>query len=185
MDILVPLLLFLAVVILDHTKKGRELQEKRRREQEEGWEESEAWQRGLEDRVRQAEETRKLSFEIPTMRPSEEGAETKLPQADRIFARREEKAMPSDAVEAVTVTEVERTPLPKMPSINLRYQEQLRKKPSVKADEAMPPEEQSIEPIAANEERRYIPTSRDRLVEGIILAEVLGKPKAYQNHRRI
>lgn len=184
MDILVPLLLFLAVVILDHTKKGRELQEKRRREQED-WEESEAWQRGLEDRVRQAEETRKLSFEIPTMRPSEEGAETKLPQADRIFARREEMAKPSDAVEAVTVTETERTALSKMPPINLRYQEQLRKKPSVKADEAMPPEEQAIEPIAANEERRYIPTSRDRLVEGIILAEVLGKPKAYQNHRRI
>lgn len=152
--------------------------------------------------MRAAEETKKLSFEIPTMRPSAPDAETKLPQAERIFVRRQEpieeededdiEGWHPDILVDYAPTAIKKPDPPKMTAptktkpINSKYQAWLKRNPTAReADEVMTSVLHTLEEIRDQKSNVRIPTSRERLIEGIILAEVLGKPKAYQNRRRV
>lgn len=124
---------------------------------------------------------RKLPFEIPEMREADPNAETRLPQADRIFIRREKTAEPK--------AEPKPTPEPKRglkrdtvmtseqaKAVNPLYQARLAMAPTVHRETVVSPIKEDVPKQA----KPRIPTDRERLIEGIILAEVLGKPKAYQ-----
>lgn len=192
-------LIFLVAVavvfkIFEHTSTGKKWKEKQKRREEaerEAAERDEAeWQEGLEERLRAAEKTQELSFEIPAMRPSEPDAETKLPQADRIFVCRkepvEEKILIDYEPDAIKLEETSK-PIEqvKTKSVNTKYQAWLKRNPTTRdADAVSTSIRHTLDETRDKTNEVRIPTSRDRLIEGIILAEVLGKPKAYQNRRR-
>ena len=182
--------LILKIVVTQLENKQRREEERQRRIEEE--------EADRQEEVSVRRPNRKIPFEIPTMRQSEPNAETKLPQADRIFIRPKKTAEPGEeqhskreprrevrremrretrreAVQESTVVQAKS-------SVNPLYLERLAMKPTARTEtEPVMPTEEVREPQAAPR----IPTSRDRLIEGIILAEVLGKPKAYQNRERM
>lgn len=195
-------LIFLAAIVVvckifEHTKTGKKWKEKQKQREDAEreaaeWDEAE-WQKGLDDRVRAAEETKKLSFEIPTMRPSAPDAETKLPQADRIFVRHEEEPIEEededdtgrwhpDVLVDYAPTAIKKPDPPKMTvptktkPVNSKYQEWLKRQPTERgSDNSI-----ALQDISNEQSKVRLLTNRDRLIEGIILAEILGKPKAYQ-----
>ncbi len=131
---------------------------------------------------------RKLPFEIPTMREADPNAETRLPQADRIFIRREKTAEPSEQPETQRRPRRAVKTAPEMKKAVEAAGEQMKSRvnPLYQARLAMAPtvhRETEVSPLAEEVPTKptpRIPTDRERLIEGIILAEVLGKPKAYQ-----
>lgn len=152
---------------------------KRREEEQEG--------RNEEADMGQTEETatqppkRQLPFEIPTIRQADPNAETKLPQADRIFVRQEKTAEAEAVQEPKHESKPRSSSEPAASHVNPLYLERLAMTPTMHAETAESPaaKEKHTETSAR------IPTDRERLIEGIILAEVLGRPKAYQKGRRI
>lgn len=194
---MIELIFLVAIVVVcklfELTKTGKKWKEKQKQREEaerEAAERVEAeWQKGLDDRVRVAEKTKSLSFEIPAMRPSEADAETKLPQADRIFIRREEPIKQESLLDRTPkVIERERAVKSAVQehtkSVNKKYQAWLERNPTMRESEDVQVS-QLTEQVREKTINARIPTSRDRLIEGIILAEVLGKPKAYRDRRRI
>ncbi|MBQ2246950.1 MAG: hypothetical protein II324_07835 [Selenomonadales bacterium] len=157
-----------------------QMENKKRREEErhENQEETDIeWQ----GEASQQAPKRKLPFEIPTMREADPNAETRLPQADRIFIRREKtaesKAEPKPTPEPKRVLKQDSVmPSERTKGINPLYQARLAMGPTTHRETVVDP----IKEDAPKRARPQIPTDRQRLVEGIILAEVLGKPKAYQ-----
>ena len=183
METALIIVLALILKIVSVQIEGKQKREEAKRQREEAETES---VRQEEAPVR--EPKRKLPFEIPTMREADPNAETRLPQADRIFIRREKTAEPQAQPEPNR--EVRRTdrPAPKVKAavetreekakggVNPLYQARLAMMPTVQRETAVSP----IKEDAPKQTKPRIPTDRERLIEGIILAEVLGKPKAYQ-----
>lgn len=183
MEPIILFLVFLAWRILSSQIEGkarREEERNRREEEEADWQE--------EVPVRRP--NRKIPFEIPTMRQSEPNAETKLPQADRIFIRPKKTEEPSSEPrpkresrrEAKRESGQMSVPTPQAGSVNPLYLERLAMKPTAYKEEVV---ELFREEVCEEKPLPRIPTSRDRLIEGIILAEVLGKPKAYRDRGRM
>ena len=168
--ILVLALILKIVSVQIENQKRREAERERRRE------ETEAETAPREEASQQAPK-RKLPFEIPTMREADPNAETRLPQADRIFIRREKTVEPKAQLEPKhepkpsVVVPSERTK-----GVNPLYQERLMMAPTVHRETVVSP----LKEDTPKQAKPQIPTDRQRLVEGIILSEVLGKPKAYQ-----
>ena len=173
-----PLLLIVLALILKIVSVQIE-NEKRRNEAKQRRQEEAETARQEEAPVRVTK--RKLPFEIPEMREADPNAETRLPQADRIFIRREKTAEPK--------AEPKPTPEPKRglkrdtvmtseqaKAVNSLYQARLAMAPTVHRETVVSPIKEDVPKQA----KPRIPTDRERLIEGIILAEVLGKPKAYQ-----
>ena len=173
-----PLLLIVLALILKIVSVQIE-NEKRRNEAKQRRQEEAETARQEEAPVRVTK--RKLPFEIPEMREADPNAETRLPQADRIFIRREKTAEPK--------AESKPTPEPKRglkrdivmtseqaKAVNPLYQARLAMTPTVHRETVVSPIKEDVPKQA----KPRIPTDRERLIEGIILAEVLGKPKAYQ-----
>lgn len=182
-----PLLIIVLALLLKIVSVQIEGKQRREEEQERRREELEVESARQEEAPVKAPK-RKLPFEIPTMREADPNAETKLPQADRIFIRREKTAEPSaqpepkrqsrraeSAVSDVKVTAEKREEEVKG-GVNPLYQARLAMAPTVHSDMAV----SSMKEEPKTKAKPRIPTDRQRLVEGIILAEVLGKPKAYQ-----
>lgn len=167
-----------------------QLEGKKRREEEQARRRQEAGSERQEEVVVQTPK-RKLPFEIPTMRQADPNAETKLPQADRIFIRREKTAeqahepepkhQPHRASQTVPDVKVavEKQSEQVVGGVNPLYQARLAMESTVHREVAG----SSMKEEPHTKTKPRIPTDRERLVEGIILAEVLGKPKAYQNRR--
>ncbi len=180
-------ILFIIVVSFLSCKK------KRRRPTEEQQDESDAeWQREWEEAMRREEERRRaearqrdvgdkeesaqqpkpkkpLLFEIPTIRKADPAAETRIPQHDRIFL--EEKKEPEPFIQ-----ETPRRPRKEMrkeTSIASAYRKKLN------APVVLPPEVHV--PSAEAPQRRAWRPAKSALVQGVIMAEVLGAPKAYRN----
>ena len=172
--ILVLALILKIVSVQIENQKRREAERERRRE------ETEAETAPREEASQQAPK-RKLPFEIPTMREADPNAETRLPQADRIFIRREKtaesKAEPKPTPEPKRVPKKDSVmPSERTKGINPLYQARLAMGPTTHRETVVDP----IKEDAPKRAKPQIPTDRQRLVEGIILAEVHGKPKAYQ-----
>ena len=168
--ILVLALILKIVSVQIENKKRREAERERRQEEAE----TEATQQE-EAPIRVTK--RKLPFEIPTMREADPNAETRLPQADRIFIRREKTAEPE--VQSEPTREPKRDivmPSERAKAVNPLYQARLAMAPTMHRETVFGPLQEDA-PAKANVR---IPTDKERLIEGIILAEVLGKPKAYQ-----
>lgn len=173
-----PLLLIVLALILKIVSVQIE-NEKRRNEAKQRRQEEAETARQEEAPVRVTK--RKLPFEIPEMREADPNAETRLPQADRIFIRREKtvepKAEPKPTLEPkrglkrdIVMTSEQAK------AVNPLYQARLAMAPTVHRETVVSPIKEDVPKQA----KPRIPTDRERLIEGIILAEVLGKPKAYQ-----
>ena len=181
-----PLLIIVLALILKIVSVQIEGKRRREAERERRREEREMETDRKEAPVRSSK--RKLPFEIPTMREADPNAETRLPQADRIFIRREKTAEPSEQPETQRRSRRAVNTAPEMKKaveavgehtksrVNPLYQARLAMAPTVHRETEVSPlaEEVPTKPTPR------IPTDRERLIEGIILAEVLGKPKAYQ-----
>lgn len=173
-----PLLLIVLALILKIVSVQIE-NEKRRNEAKQRRQEEAETARQEEAPVRVTK--RKLPFEIPEMREADPNAETRLPQADRIFIRREKTAEPK--AEPKPTLEPKRglkrdivMTSEQAKAVNPLYQARLAMAPTVHRETVVSPIKEDVPKQA----KPRIPTDRERLIEGIILAEVLGKPKAYQ-----
>ncbi len=182
-----PLLIIVLVLILKIVSVQIEGKNRREEERERRREESEMGSARQEEAPVQSPK-RKLPFEIPTMREADPNAETRLPQADRIFIRREKTAEPQAQPEPKREMHSADRPTPKVKAVFKKREEKAKGgiDPLYQARLAMAPtvhRETVVDPIkedAPKQTKQRIPTDRERLIEGIILAEVLGKPKAYQ-----